>query len=252
MMSTRSNNRVALTLAFLILTLSSVIASNNIANELEQKVVSLFSQMDKHPVAISRDNNNIQVRTSQQGDQMITFSEAKHTDIHPDKFKGFLENFQSEFPKVNTMVESVKPLTTINKKIGNRVGVKSILKFPFPLTDRIMIHWKYLNLHRGGPKQHEHMLYLSEQSNDELINSESHYSEAEKKKYVLGKTFLCAYWIRPIYCEQEEDIIGSKISYLFSGDTGGNVPMKIQNMMGPKAALESIQNLIEHVKSKSK
>lgn len=215
-------------------------ARASLSQDLESRVVKLFDEMDSLPVTMSRDGGNIQVRTRQSGDHMITFSEAKETNLHPDRFKMFLQRFQQEFPKVNTMVQSVKSLE-VDRRNGGREGVKSVLKFPFPLSDRVMIHWKYLRL---GRQPNEHMLYLSEEANEELLAR--YHTTAEKKKYVLGRTFLCAYWIRPRY-DNKGNVTGSKIQYLFSGDTGGSVPTKVQNLMGPKAALESVQELIKHV-----
>jgi hypothetical protein len=217
-------------------------SSSNIAADLERRVVNLFEDMHNHPVAITRDGGNIQVRTRKSdGNEMMHFGEAKRTSIHPDEFKPFLENFQSEFPKVNFMCQNVKPLTSADRNNGGRVGVKSLLKFPFPLSDRIMIHWKYLRLERS---KNEHMLFLSEEANDELLNK--HHTAQDKEKYVLGRTFLCAYWIRPLSNDSGE-VVGSKVQYLFSGDTGGRVPKKIENAVGPKTALDSIQGLIKYV-----
>ena len=223
-----------------ILGIDVAIARNSLSQELESRVTTLFNEMNCLPVTMSRDGGNIQVRTRQSGDNMVTFSEAKETTLHPDKFKPFLERFQHEFPKVNTMVQNVKSLE-VDQRNGGREGVKSVLKFPFPLSDRVMIHWKYLRLSR---QPNEHMLYLSEEANEDLLAK--YHTAAEKKKYVLARTFLCAYWIRPRH-DNNGNVIGSKVQYLFSGDTGGSVPKKIQNLMGPKAALESVQELIKHV-----
>mmetsp|Transcript_24830 Transcript_24830/g.53567 ORF Transcript_24830/g.53567 Transcript_24830/m.53567 type:complete len:248 (-) Transcript_24830:339-1082(-) len=222
-----------------VATLSS---SSNIAVDLERRVVNIFEDMHNHPVSITRDGGNIQVRTRKSdGNAMMHLSEIKRTSLHPDQFKPFLQNFQSEFPKVNAMCQNVKPLTAANRNNGHRVGVKSVLKFPFPLTDRLMIHWKYLILDRCT---NEHMLFLSEEANDELLSE--HHTARDKEKYVLGRTFLCAYWIRPL-CNDSGEVVGSRVQYLFSGDTGGRVPKHVENAVGPKTALDSIQGLIKYV-----
>ena len=107
----------------------------------------------------------------------------------------------------------------------------------------IQIHWKYTRLDRAPD---EHLLMISEQGNDELL--EQFHSSHEKKHYVLGRTFLCAYWIKPVY--EGANVVGANIRYAFSGDTGGIIPKFIQDMVGPKTALDSVEGLIRHVESK--
>ena len=213
--------------------------SHKLYDQLEKEVLKLFDGMDRYPIAMKKDGGNIEVRTTTEGTNVFTFSEAKKVDLTPDKFRGFLQNFADEFGKVNDMVMSTKVIERDPKH--RREGVKSILKFPFPLTDRIMIHWKYLNMDR---RPNEHMLFLSKQDNESLLAK--YHTEKEKHKYVLGHTFLCAYWIRPIM--EGGQVVGSNIRYLYNGDTGGAVPKKLQNFVGTKAAFESVHDLIAHVR----
>ena len=77
----------------------------------------------------------IDVRVKWDGPSMLAVAETKFTPHHPREFRNFLENFASEFPKVNSMVKNVDVL----KKEGEREGVKSILNFPFPLANRLMV-----------------------------------------------------------------------------------------------------------------
>ncbi|CAB9525970.1 expressed unknown protein [Seminavis robusta] len=226
---------------------------------LERKVEELFVNAKQMPLVLSRaykGNNGddkpttIHVRTSFDGDTMVSVAEACHPDHDPDEFVEFLENFGAAFPQVNPMARNVQHLEGDAQSCQ---GVKSVLEFPFPLRNRIMLHWKYLRLHRGcsSPKQqkqqqqHEHMLILSEQGNQELL--QKHYTPSEQKDYVLARTFLCVYWIKPLRCPQTGNIRGSSIQYAFSGDTGGNIPAWVQNQVGPKTALDSVQGLLDYV-----
>mmetsp|Transcript_16927 Transcript_16927/g.19479 ORF Transcript_16927/g.19479 Transcript_16927/m.19479 type:complete len:144 (+) Transcript_16927:337-768(+) len=124
---------------------------------------------------------------------------------------------------------------------------KSKIKFPFPLSDRVMIYWQYTHIDK---KQDKHLLMFSEDSNDELLKE--FHGKDEKKKYVLGRT-SCAYWIKSVYDNgNKEHIFGFKLHYMFSGDTCGSVLKLIRNSVGPKNTFESIQGLIKFVQTKAK
>jgi hypothetical protein len=209
--------------------------------ELDRQVSSLFeNDFNSLPVTMSKDSGNIEVRVRWDGNQMLTFCQAKHVDLHPNRFRNFLTDFSSEFPKVNAMAKNIVDLET--DESNKRDAVKTFLKFPFPLSDRIMIHWKYLQLDRNPD---EHMLILSERGSERLL--EKYQSEQEKKKFVLARTHLCAYRIMPV--RKGDKVVGSKIQYVFSGDTGGSIPHFIQNAVGPKTAYDSVHGLIKHIRS---
>mmetsp|Transcript_34675 Transcript_34675/g.52310 ORF Transcript_34675/g.52310 Transcript_34675/m.52310 type:complete len:248 (+) Transcript_34675:115-858(+) len=212
-------------------------SGERIWSDLEGELVQLFQERDSLPLSISRQNGNIEVRTKFKGDTMVTIAEAKMVKHHPDDFREFLENFNEAFPKVNPMVRNVLHL----RFSDTREGVKSILKFPYPLRDRVMVHWKYLKMHRG---KDEHLLIFSEQGNDDLLKT--YLSTNERKKFVLGRTFLCAYWIQPVR-DSDNRIIGSSIKYAFSGDIGESIPQWLQNSIGPKTALDSINGLVNYL-----
>lgn len=214
----------------------------NIYKTLEKESLALFHGMHRYPVAMKKDRGNIQVRSFSRDNEMITLSEVKYVGVPPNEFIPFLQNFCKEFSKVNPMAKSTKVL---EKDGRDREAVKSVLKFPFPLSNRIMIHWKYLRLNR---QPNEHMLVLSERGNDQLVKR--YFTKQDSEKYVLARTFLCAYWIRPIYNENNK-VVGSNVRYLFSGDTGGAIPRKMQNFVGTKAAFDSVHELIRHVKKRS-
>lgn len=230
-------------LALILLLSSGHAASTNIIEELEKKVTSLFENDYKSlPVTMSKDSGNIEVRVRWDGDQMLTFCEAKLVDLHPNRFRNFLTDFSREFPKVNAMAKSIVNLET--DELNRRDAVKTVLKFPFPLSDRLMIHWKYLQLDR---KPEEHMLILSERGSEHLLNK--YRSTEEEKKYVLARTHLCAYRIIPV--RRGGNVVGSTIQYVFSGDTGGVIPAFVQNAVGPKTAYDSVHGLIKHIRKGS-
>ena len=95
------------------------------------------------------------------------------------------------------------------------------------------------------------MIVLSEDGNNKLL--EDFHSLEEKTKYVLGRTHLYVYWIKPVCSDDEErNVVGSNIRYAFSGDIGGSIPKYLQNSLGPKTAFDSVQGMIKLVECKRK
>jgi len=202
--------------------------------DLERQVVSLFEKAGSLPLRLSKDGGNIEVRTDFDGPNMVSLAEAKMIGRPPSAFRGFLENFNDAFAKNGNMVKEICHL----EHEKSREGIKAILQFPAPISDRIMIHWKYLELDR---RPNEHMLILSEEGNGGLLDK--HLSAEEKQKYVLGRTFLCTYWVSPV-SDAQGNVVGSNIKYVYSGDVGGFIPAQVQKWIGPKNALNSLEILI--------
>lgn len=221
-------------------------SSKQISDELEEKVLALFSETNSLPISLSKDDGNIEIRTRFDGRHMTTLAEAKLVGPHPDAHKGFLANFLEAFAKSDPMVDKISALERDDD--GVREGVKVFLKFPFPIADRVMVYWKYLRLDRNND---EHMIVLSEKGNQDLLAK--YLSTDEKKKYVLGRIFLCAYWVKPVYGgEDDATIVGSNIKYIFSGDIGGAMPNWVQSSVGPKNALASLKGLIRYGEESTK
>lgn len=230
-------------------------------NMLVKQAEALFQEAESLPVVMSSSSSGknknkddscfTEVRTKFDGDCMVSIAEAKNVNHHPNEFKEFLQNFNVAFPKINPMAQFVIPLEERSSSDARREAVKTVLKFPFPLADRIMVHWKYLQLNYQS-RPNEHLLILSQQGSDDESNQSSltkqHLTTAEREKYVLAKTFLCVYWITPVV--DGKGVVRSNVRYAFSGDIGGKVPAWVQNSIGPKTAMQSIQGLINYVKER--
>jgi hypothetical protein len=67
--------------------------------------------------------------------------------------------------------------------------------------------------------------------------------------YVLARTFLCAYVVKPVF--KNGELIGSSIRYVFSGDTGGAIPQWVQRAVGPKTALDSLAGMMKFVEGQN-
>jgi len=210
------------------------IGSKKTGDELEQKVVSLFDEAGSLPLSLSKEDGNIEVRTKFDGQHMTTLAEAKIVQHHPKAFIGFFKNFTKAFAEVDPMVKEVRALEHDN----HREGIKVFLKFPFPVADRVMVHWKYLMLNRN---KDEHLMIFSEKGNQNLISK--HLTAEDRKKFVLGRIFFCAYWVKPVY-DVHKNIVGSNIKYVFSGDVGGAMPKWVQSTVSPNNALNSLKGFI--------
>jgi len=209
--------------------------SKKIGDDLEQKLEVLFDEARSLPVSLSRDGGNIEVRNTFDGSEMVTLAEAKFVDNHPNAFKGFLENFNDAFQEVDPMVQKVHSLEKDNK----REGIKVFLQFQSPVANRVMVHWKYLKMNRN---KDEHLMMLSERGNENLLSK--YLTKEEDDNNVLARTFLAAYWVKPVHDEKTKKIIGSNIRYVYSGDVGGYMPKRLINFLGPKTALNSLKGII--------
>ena len=213
----------------------------SIGDLLEKRVVDLFDEASTLPVSLTRNDGNIEVRTKFEGQHLTSLAEAR-VDQPPSAFKGYLENYNDAFAETVSMVKEIQHLEIDETDKHKREGIKAFLQFPFPVSDRLMIHWKYLKLDRN---QDEHLMMLSEDNNETLLDR--FLSKKEEEKYVLARTFLCAYWVKPIR-DSKEKIIGSSIKYVYSGDVGGSMPQKVQRWVAPKNALDSIRSVIGYGK----
>jgi hypothetical protein len=216
-------------------------AATALVDNLEQKVLSLFND-DLTTLPVTMKRNGITVRVKWDKDDMTAVAESEEIDLLPERFRRFLTEFTEHFPKVNPMSKSILHLTNQDED-PNRLGTKSVLNFPFPLMDRLLIDWRYLKLDRAP---NEHLLIISAAGTEQLL--EQHWTSQEKKEFVLARTFLCAYWIKPVYDEKNQNVIGSKIKYVYNGDAGGSVPKWIQNTVGPRTAYDSVNGLIKYTK----
>jgi len=211
-----------------------------LGNVLEQRVIDLFSEEESLPVTLTKDDGNVEVRTKFEGQHLVALSKVKVVDkILPSVFREYLENFNESFAKADPMVKEVRHLKFDDA--NKREGVKVFLQFPFPISDRVMVHWKYLKLDRNN--EDDHMMIVSEENNQTLL--EGHLSQEERDQYILARTFLCAFWIKAVK-DDEGTVVGSSIRYCYSGDVGGSMPAKLQQWIAPQNAVDSMKSMIKY------
>ena len=234
---------------------------------LAEQVAGLFETAPDLPVTSSRsgDGFSMEVRLRFGGNDdndkdgaavMTSIAEARIPGIPPSAFKGFLVNFK-ESMEADPAIQRLDIVradgdgdpdddSNNNNSGFRREGVRLFLKFPFPLSNRVMVHWKYLSLgYQGDPD--EHLLILSERDNEALL--ETVLPADDRRGYVLGRTFLAAYWIQPLRENGNGGggtITGTTIKYVFSGDLGGSIPAKIQEWTAPQNMLRTIQSVVTY------
>ena len=145
---------------------------------------------------------------------MISVCQANFVDLHPDEFKDVLENFDKELPKINPICTECRFL---DKTACGRSVFKTFVKAPWPISNRNMISVRYLLLDKSP---NEHLLFYSEEGNNDYVLK--HMTKEDRKKYVLARTFISAFWILPV--KEGDEIKGSKFCYVTSMDLCGSIP----------------------------
>lgn len=104
------------------------------------------------------------------------------------QFRGFLENFATEIVKIQPLVKEM----TICEDIAPGIRVyRALTKFPWPLTDRVMVNIEYLRI----DQQANELLWMAAGTgNEEFV---SRFIDANYSKYVLASTTISGYLIRP-------------------------------------------------------
>ena len=129
---------------------------------------------------IEKENGNVVVRQSWDGDRMVSVAEAKVIEgLAPDDFKEFLTRWAE--PEVgmaaNHLLNKVEKVDQVE---GYEV-CKVEVKIPWPLWNRVMINTHYPCLENENG---EVIYFFSCTGNDEL--KEKHFSAADKKNFVLA------------------------------------------------------------------
>ena len=128
------------------------------------------------------------------------------------------------------------------EKERKRVGLKGVLHAPFPCSNRLLMLWKYVS----QPAPGEHLLILSDRNNELLMRK--YHTAKEKRTLVVAKATI-AYWIQPV--KDRDQVVGSRLRYLFHGDIGGKIPKWIKSTVGPRGAYDTVHGLLKHLEKKN-
>lgn len=180
---------------------------------LKKEIMQVFR--DAHQLPIVREKDGMQVRMNMDNEgRCVSICQTSNVKIQPMRFRKFLENFNTEIVKVQPFVKEVTVCETIAE--GIRV-LRPLTKFPWPLTDRVMINIEYMNV----KEDKNEILYIAAgRGNEEFVER---YIVDSYQKYVLASTMISGYFIRPAL-DNQGNLIGSKIDYCSSVNLAGNLP----------------------------
>ena len=147
---------------------------------------------------------------------MMAFGEQKIiSDLLPDDFLPFFNNWDTVGASANATVESID-------KIGTDEGVdtmKIIANAPWPISNRIMFSTRYLELNQDGG----HMMLFCGKGNERYTDDTNIYTEKERKKLVLAMVHCSGWWVKPVKNDAGE-VVGTHMLYFSQIDAGGNIP----------------------------
>ena len=129
---------------------------------------------------IEKEDGNIVIRQSWDGDKMVSVAEAKLIEgLVPDDFKEFLTRWAE--PEVGMAANPIlKKVETVDQVEGFDV-CKVEIKIPWPLSNRVMINTHYPRLENENG---EVIFFFSCIGNEDL--KEKYFTDADKKKLVLA------------------------------------------------------------------
>lgn len=201
------------------------------------------TELNKVPLVTRRRsilNSTIDIRVKWQDDKnMVTYCEVPHVPLLPSAFALYFQNLSNEMPEADVMVKSIEDLETHSSK----QALKGILHAPFPCKNRLLLLWKYVV---SKPDEKEHLLILTDRDNESLMKK--HRTPKEEQSLVVAKA-LIAYWVKPVHNDQHQ-VVGSHLQYLFHGDIGGKIPKFIKSTVGPRGAYDTVHGLLKHLHKK--
>ena len=80
---------------------------------------------------------------------------------------------------------------------------------------------------------------------------EKHFSEKDKKNYVMANQYVGGWIASPIKDESGE-VVATHLKYVNSSSANGNIPQFVQKSEGPKTAIKPIIGTIKWVKESQK
>lgn len=202
------------------------------------EILSTYTKMD---IKTTVDNGNIEVRADWDNDnKIICVAEMKLAkDLTPDEFKTFFLNVWEQ------VILDINPLLYEATLVEEQI-IKTKAKAPWPISDRGMIVAKYLDyIVEPGVDQ----FYMSSLGvEDGMI--QKHFTQASDcQKMVLATLFVSAWRLTPVN-DEEGATIGTKAMYLYHAAANGSIPTWLQNLQGPKTAIDALRGAVNYLRQK--
>ena len=214
-------------------------------DELIVKVNEYFSKAEEYPVVIEKEEGNVLVRQTWDGDKMVSIAESKRVDgLKPEDFKEFFTRWPEK--EVGLKANSILKDCIKCEETEDCPVVKLIVDTPWPIWNRCIIATIYLRLDQENGDQ---IMVFSCDNNEE--QKEKHFSAKDKKNYVMANQYVGGWIASPIKDESGE-VVATHLKYVNSSSANGNIPQFVQKSEGPKTAIEPIIGTIKWVRDSQK
>ena len=205
-----------------------------------RQVLDRFEELKRLPLVARRSsilNSTVEVRVTWHDEKnTVTYCHVPHVAIPPSLFQRYFENIATEMPQADVMVKS-------SQAIEQGRAIKVILHAPFPCSNRLIMAWK----HSTQPAPNQHVLFVTNRNNQQLLDQ---YQTPQEQKTLVEAKASIAYWIQPVLDDDNQNVIGSSIQYLFQGDIGGNIPKWLKHAGVPRGAYDTVHGLLKHLHKK--
>ena len=116
-----------------------------IGDDLIVKVNEYFSKAEEYPVVIEKEEGNVLVRQTWDGDKMVSIAESKRVDgLKPEDFKEFFTRWPEK--EVGLKANSILKDCIKCEETEDCPVVKLIVDTPWPIWNRCIIATIYLRL----------------------------------------------------------------------------------------------------------
>ena len=138
----------------------------------------MFAKAETLPVVIEKEDGNVTVRQTWDGNKMVSVSEAKVVEgLVPADFKDFWERWDEVAKEANDTLVSVQ---LCEKTEGLKV-IRYEAHCPWPIWNRVLISTFYLNFDLEDGTQ---CCVFSDIGNEAI--KEKYFTAEDKKKFVLA------------------------------------------------------------------
>ena len=188
-----------------------------IGDDLITKVKGFFDKADEYPVVIEKENGNVLIRQTWDGDKMVSIAESKKVDgLKPEDFKEFFTRWPEK--EVGLKANNILKDSILCEESDGCPVVKLIVDTPWPIWNRCIIATIYLRLDQENGDQ---IMVFSCDHNEE--QKEKFFSAKDKKNYVLANQYVGGWIASPIKNEAGE-IVSTHLKYVNSSSANGNIP----------------------------
>ena len=188
-----------------------------IADELIVKVKEYFSKADEYPVVIEKEEGNVLIRQTWDGDQMVSIAESKRVEgLKPEDFKEFFTRWPEK--EVGLKANPILKDSELLEEDDGCPIVKIIINTPWPIWNRCIIATIYLKLDQENGDQ----IFVFSCNHNEA-QKDKYFTAYDKKNYVLANQYVGG-WIASPIKDDSGVTVATHLKYVNSSSANGNIP----------------------------